>query len=497
MDDTSPPRELEVAIVGAGFGGLCMGMKLLEAGIRDFVILEKDHEVGGTWRDNTYPGAACDVQSHFYSYSFDGKPDWSRRYAGWEEIQRYILDTTARHGLRSHVRFGEAVNSARFDQAHGRWDIATRAGTRLTARHLVLATGPLHVPQIPEIPGLESFKGKVFHSARWDHGYDLDGKRVASIGTGGSAIQYCPEIAPRVSRLHVFQRTPAWVIPRDRRAYSEQQKRRYERFPWLRTLHRWRLYWTNESRLLGLLHPALVSVPRALALKMLRRQVADPALVAALTPDYTFGCKRVLISNTWYPMFNRPNVELVTHGIREVRDDCIVTDDGVERPVDCIILGTGFVVDPRIYMKDFVITGLPGHTLSDDWRDGAQAYYGVHVTGYPNLHQLVGPNTGLGHNSVIFMIEAQVHYVLESIRAVRSRGAACLNVKPQVQAGFNERLQQAFRGTVWSTGCTSWYRQADGRNFSLWPWATWRYWLRTRRVDAASYDFIRLDQRTA
>jgi cation diffusion facilitator CzcD-associated flavoprotein CzcO len=483
--------QFEVVILGAGFGGLCMGIKLLEAGIRNFVILEKGSEVGGTWRDNTYPGAACDVQSHFYSYSFDGKPDWSRRYAGWEEIQRYILDTTEKHRLRSHVRFGDAVNFARFDQANGRWDIATRTGARLKARHLVLATGPLHVPQIPEIPGLESFKGKVFHSARWDHGYDLDGKRVASIGTGGSAIQYCPEIAPRVSRLHVFQRTPAWVIPRDRRAYSEQRQRRYEKFPWLRKLHRWRLYWTNEARLLGFLHPALVAVPRALALKTLRRQVADPALVAALTPAYTFGCKRVLISNTWYPMFNRPNVELVTAGIREIREHSIVTDDGVERPVDCIVLGTGFIVDPRIYMRHFPVTGLPGHTLGADWKDGAEAYLGISVAGYPNLFQLVGPNTALGHNSIIFMIECQVNYILDCLRELRERKADYLDVSAEAQGAFNARVQQALAGTVWASGCVSWYQQADGKNFTIWPWSTWRYWLQTRRIKAADYRYSR------
>ena len=351
MNDSSPPRELEVAIVGAGFGGLCMGIKLLEAGIREFVILEKDGEVsavpGATTTTRARPATSSPTSIRTRSTA---SPTGACATQAGRKSSATSSILTARHGLRSHVRFGEAVNSARFDQANGRWDIATRSGTRLY-RAAPRQLDRLHVPQIPKIPGLESFKGKVFHSARWDHGYDLEGKRVASIGTGGSAIQYCPEIAPRVSRLHVFQRTAAWVIRRDRRCYSDRQKRRYQRFPWLRTLHRWRLYWTNESRLLGFVHPALVKVPRVLALRMLRREVADPALVAALTPDYTFGCKRVLILNTWYPMFNRPNVELVTQGIREVRDGCIVTDDGVARPVDCIILGTGFVVDPRVYMK--------------------------------------------------------------------------------------------------------------------------------------------------
>jgi cation diffusion facilitator CzcD-associated flavoprotein CzcO len=484
-------EQFEVAIVGAGFGGLCMAIRLLEEGIRDFVILEKDHEVGGTWRDNSYPGAACDVQSHFYSYSFDAKPDWSERYAGWREIQQYILDVTERHGLRSYIRFGQEVNSARFDAGTGRWSVGTAAGATIVARHVVLASGPLHVPNQPAIPGLEKFRGKVFHSARWDHDYDLAGKRVASIGTGGSAIQYCPAIAPTTQRLHVFQRSPAWVIPRDTRKYSAKARRRYARFPWLRRLHRARLYWTNESRIVGLTHPALSRLPEAIARRHLRNSIKAPALVAALTPDYTFGCKRVLISNDWYPMFNRPNVELVTAGIREVREDCIVTEDGVERPVDCIILGTGFVVDPRIYMSRFPVTGLPGHTLSEDWKDGAEAYLGISVSGYPNLHQLVGPGTALGHNSIIFMIEAQVRYVLDAMRERRRRRADWLDVRAEVQRRYNERLQGALSGTVWSTGCTSWYQQADGRNFTIWPWSTARYWLATRRVEASDYEFSR------
>lgn len=484
--------EFEVAIVGAGFGGLCMAIRLLEEGIRDFVILEKDHEVGGTWRDNSYPGAACDVQSHFYSYSFEGKADWSERYAGWREIQQYILDVTEKHQLRPFIRFGRRVSSARFDAARACWTLGTQDGGTVVAKHVVLASGPLHVPNIPPIPGLGSFKGKVFHSARWDHDYELAGKRVASIGTGGSAIQYCPAIAPAVGKLHVFQRTPAWVIPRDTRRYSPRARRRFARHSWLRKLHRHRLYWTNESRLIGLLHPSLVKVPAAIARRHMRRQLNDPAHVTALTPSYTFGCKRVLISNDWYPMFNRPNVELVTTGIREVRERSIVTEDGLERPLDCIVLGTGFVVDPRIYMQDVPVEGLPGHSLREDWKQGAEAYYGIGVTGFPNLHQLVGPSTALGHNSVIFMIEAQVHYVLECLRELRRRGADYLDVKPEAQRRFNERVQDALQGTVWSAGCASWYQQADGKIFTIWPWSTWRYWLQTRRVAAQDYEFVRV-----
>ena len=407
-----PPETFEVAIVGAGFGGLCMAIRLLQQGERRFVVLEKGDEVGGTWRDNSYPGAECDVQSHLYSYSFAGKADWSQRYAGWAEIQQYILDTTERYGVRPHVRFRQTVAGLRYDQASAHWHVALASGGTLRARHVVLATGPLHVPHLPSLPGIERFRGKVFHSAQWDHGYDLAGKRVASIGTGGSAIQYCPRIAPQVARLHVFQRTAAWVIPRDTRSYSDGARRRFARFDAWRRLHRARLYWTNESRVWPIFHPALARGLQRLARWNLRRAVGDDELARRLTPDYTIGCKRVLISNEWYPMFRRDNVELVTAGIRELREHSIVTDDGIERPVDAIILGTGFVVDPRIYMQHFPVHGLPGHELAQDWRAGAEAYYGISVAGYPNLHQLVGPNTALGHNSIIFMIEAQVRYVL-------------------------------------------------------------------------------------
>jgi cation diffusion facilitator CzcD-associated flavoprotein CzcO len=490
--DRQGAQEYEVAILGAGFGGLCMGIKLLEAGIRNFVILEKDHEVGGTWRDNSYPGAACDVQSHLYSYSFDSKADWTQRYAGWEEIQSYILETTDKHGLRPYIRFGREVNSAHFDAATARWTIGLASGDSVVAKHFVLASGPLHRPQIAKIKGLDSFEGRVFHSARWDHGYDLKGKRVVSIGTGGSAIQYCPEIAPEVEWLYVFQRTPAWVIPRDVRTYSAGARRRYARWPWWRKVHRARLYWTNESRVWPIFHPLLARALQRIAKLYIRHQVKDRKLADALTPRYTLGCKRILISNVWYPMFNRANVELVTAGIREVRAHSVVTDDGVERPADCIILGTGFIVDPRIYMQNFPVTGLPGRALGVDWKEGAEAYYGITVSGYPNLFQLVGPNTALGHNSIIFMIECQVHYIMECLGELRARKADYLDVNAAEQASFNERVQSALEGTVWSSGCVSWYQQAEGKNFTIWPWSTWRYWLQTRAVKTAHYRFVQL-----
>lgn len=483
--------EVDVAIVGAGFGGLCMAIKLIEAGRTNFVVLEKASEVGGTWRDNTYPGAACDVQSHLYSYSFAPKTDWTKRYAPWREIQDYILKVTDDYQLRPYIRFNQEVTGAHFYEEEGRWILTTRAGDTILAKHWVLASGPLHVPALPDIPGLERFKGKVFHSARWDHQYDLTGKRIASIGTGGSAVQYLPEIAPKVKQLYAYQRTPAWVIPRDERPYSALSKKLFATVPGARWLHRARLYWTNESRVWPIFNPSLARLLQKAAKAFLNHQVKDPELREKLTPDYTIGCKRVLISNVYYPTFTRPNVDLITDGIQEIREHSIVTRDGVEREVDCIILGTGFVVDPRLYMKDFPLTGRQGHTLAADWQRAPEAYLGTLVAGYPNMFQLVGPSTALGHNSIIFMIEAQVNYILDCLATLDAKGADYVDVKPAVQKAFNQRVQGAIKGSVWSTGCKSWYQTADGVNFTIWPWSTWRFWLETRSVKESDFEWVK------
>jgi cation diffusion facilitator CzcD-associated flavoprotein CzcO len=481
----------DVVIAGAGFGGLCMAIKLREAGNDNFVILEKGHDVGGTWRDNHYPGCACDVQSHMYSYSFAPKADWSKRYAPWSEIQQYILDTTAQYSIRPFCRFGQEVNSAVFDEDTGTWTVGTASGDTYICNHFVLASGPLHVPQVPKIKGLERFKGKIFHSAQWQHDYDLRDKNVVSIGTGGSAIQYCPEIAPDVKQLYVMQRSPAWVIPRDERQYNRVDKALFKNVPGARLLHRYRLYWSNESRVWPIFNPSIAKALSTLAKAFIRLQVKDSEIAKKLTPDYVIGCKRVLISNKYFPMFNRDNVELVTDGIAEIKENSIVTNDGKERPADCIILGTGFIVDPRIYMKDFAVVGMGGRDLREDWKDCAEAYYGTSASGYPNLWQLVGPNAGLGHNSIIFMIEAQVHYILESMKLLKKQNAAYMDVKPSVQREFNEGLQKCSKKSVWSTGCQSWYQDGSGRNFAVWPKSTWRFWLETVRVKAGDYRFYK------
>jgi len=483
-------RRVDAAIVGAGFGGLCMAIKLKEAGITDFVILEKGDDVGGTWRDNTYPGAACDVQSHLYSFSFAGNSDWSMRYPGWKEIQDYIQNTTDKFEIRPYVQYNSEVTAAEFNEKNGRWLVTLVDGSQVDTQHFIMATGPLHVPSIPEIPGLKKFKGKQFHSANWDHEFDLNNKSVVSIGTGGSAIQYLPEIAPKVKKLSVFQRTPAWVLPRDMRSYSKLDKSLFKRFPLMRKLHRLRLYSTNESRVLPILHPKLIKPFQFLAHSFLKFQIKDKKLREKLTPDYTIGCKRILISNKYYPTFIRDNVDLVTDGIKEIKEYSVIDRNGKEHPADAIIFGTGFITDPRIYMKDFKLTGLQGRDLRQDWKDGAEAYYGISVNGYPNMFQLVGPNTGLGHNSVIFMIENQVEYVVNCIKTMSKKGAKYMDINATVQKEFNDDIQEKLKGTVWTSGCQSWYQQADGRNMALWPGTTVRYQRELRNVDYAVYDWV-------
>ena len=481
------PRKTGMVIIGSGFGGLAMAIRLLQTGYTDFMILEKASEVGGTWRENQYPGAACDVQSHMYSFSFAPKTDWSKRYANCHEIHDYILETTEKFALRQYCQFNHEVTGAYYQEERAQWRIDIKDNSPIFAQFVVLASGPLHVPQIPHIKGIEKFDGKIFHSAQWDHNYNLKGKVVASIGTGGSAIQYVPEIAADVKNLYVFQRTAAWVIPRDERKYFNLDKKLFEKFPLIRKLHRARLYWSNESRVVPILRPEMMKYGQKLAEAFIRFQVKDKQTAKKLTPDYVMGCKRILISNKYYPTFNRKNVELITDGIQEVTENSIISTDGKERKIDCIIYGTGFITDPRIYMKDFPCKGARGHDLMNDWKDGAESYYGILTKGFPNLFQLVGPNTGLGHNSIIFMIEAQVDYILKALKMMKKHHMDSIEVKAEVQDEFNKKLQKDLKNTVWSSGCNSWYTNAEGKNFALWSGYTWKYWLETQKLDRHAF----------
>ena len=483
-----------IAIIGAGFGGLAMAIRLLESNIQDFIILEKASEIGGTWRENQYPGAACDVQSHLYSLSFSPKTDWSKRYAEAPEIYQYMQTLTTQHQLQSYIRFNTEVSSARYLENKCIWELKLNQTEILTAQFVIFASGPLHVPQIPYIAGIEKFTGKVFHSSQWDHNYDLNNKNVASIGTGGSAIQYIPEIAEKVKQLYVLQRTAAWVIPRDERRYLPIEKRLFDRFDWFRKIHRARLYWTNESRVVPIMKPQVMKYAQKLAEAYIRHQVKDSATAEKLVPNYIMGCKRILVSNKYYPSFNRKNVELITDDILELTEDSIITQDGKKRAIDCLIYGTGFVTDPRIYLKSFSCTGLNHIELTEAWKNGAESYYGISTKGFPNLFQLLGPNTVLGHNSVIFMIESQVNYILQLIEMTQKTQSQAIVVKADTQDQFNQHLQSQFTNTIWQSGCVSWYQQEDGKNFSLWPTYTWKYWLKTRKVNPADYRFLNSKQ---
>ena len=480
----------QVAIIGAGFGGLAMAIRLLQRNIQNFVILEKSNEVGGTWRENQYPGAACDVQSHLYSLSFAPKTDWSKRYAEAPEIFQYIQDVVQQFNLREYCQFNSEVVHTEYHEKDCVWHVALKDGRQLSCQYLVFASGPLHVPQIPHIKGIEKFQGKVFHSSQWDHQYNLNSKVVASIGTGGSAIQYIPEIAPQVKQLYVMQRTAAWVIPRDERKYLNIEKKLFKQADWFRKLHRARLYWSNESRAIPIMQPSVMKYTQKLAEAFIRFQVKDKQLAQKLTPDYIMGCKRILVSNKYFPTFNRDNVELVTDAIQELTADSIITKDGKMRKIDCLIYGTGFITDPRIYLQPFSCIGEHGVELKQAWKDGAESYYGISHKGFPNLFQLLGPNTVLAHNSVIFMIESQVDYILQMMDLVAQSQSNAIVVKDQVQDQFNHDVQDMLNNTVWQSGCVSWYQQDGGKNFALWPTYTWKYWLKTKSLHPSDFRLI-------
>jgi cation diffusion facilitator CzcD-associated flavoprotein CzcO len=478
-----------LVIVGSGFAGICMAVKLKEAGYHDFVILEKAGELGGTWRDNTYPGCACDVPSHMYSYSYELNPDWSRMFAPREEIQDYLRACAAKYGITPHLRYGKDVVALEYDDGRRDWTVTTQDGEVLRTNAVVSGIGALHIPKFPEIVGRESFAGPAFHSAEWDHSADLTGKRVAVIGTGASAVQFIPQLAPAARHLTVFQRTPPWIHPKPDFAFSPAA-RRLLRLPGAARTLRGGIYWALESRALGFaVDPRLMKGHERLALRHLEAQVPDPVLRRALTPDYVIGCKRILISSDYYPALTRPNVSLVTEAITEIRERSIVDAAGVEHEADAIVYGTGFkVVDA---LTDRHITGRDGLSVQDAWKGGVEAYHGITASGFPNLFFLLGPNTGLGHNSVVFMIESQVRYVIECLRLLSRTGARALDVRPRAQRGYNDRLRARLDPLVWSAGgCRSWYLDEHGVNRTLWPGFTFEYWARTRKVKPGAYELI-------
>src|SRR6266508_721998 len=479
-DDSS---HLRVAIVGAGFGGLGAAIRLKQEGIDDFLVFERAGDVGGTWWDNSYPGCACDVPSHLYSFSFAPNPRWSRSFSAQPEIWAYLRDCARRFGILPHLRLGHEVLRAGWDDGPQHWRVETSGGT-WTADVLVAASGPLSQPKVPALPGLDGFEGTVFHSARWDHDHDLTGRQVAVVGTGASAIQFVPEIQPRVGRLRIFQRTAPWVLPRRDRALTGAERWLFRTVPATQRLARSSIYWTRESWTLGFLHPRAMRLPQRVARRHLRTAIPDPALRARLTPDYTLGCKRVLLSNDYLPALARPNVEVVTAGIREVRPHGILTDNGVEHPADTIIFGTGFHVSDS--PVGALVRGRDGRTLAEAWEGSPKAFLGTTVAGFPNLFLLLGPNTGVGSTSVILMIEAQVEYLLRVLGIMRDAGVAEVEPRPEAQRAFVADVDARVRPTVWSAGgCASWYIVRTGRISAIWPGFAWAYRRRTRRFDPA------------
>jgi cation diffusion facilitator CzcD-associated flavoprotein CzcO len=476
----------EVAIVGAGFGGLGMAIKLKQEGIDDFALFERGDDVGGTWWANSYPGAQCDVPSNLYSFSFAPNPDWTRAYPLRDEIQAYLRDCAERYGVVPHLRLGCELLDATWIPGGQRWELETSEGP-VAARVLVAAPGLLSEPFTPAIPGMERFEGNAFHTARWDHGDDLTGKRVAVIGTGASAVQVVPAIQPRVSRLTLFQRTPPWVAPHMDHEVSPRMRATYRRLPALQRLSRGTIYSLIELALApGMTRDTRLLKPAETIVRLhMRRQVADPELRRRLTPGYQFGCKRIVFSNDWYPALQAPNVDVVTSGITELRERSIVDLEGVEHPIDTLILATGFTpaelpIAERIHGRD-------GRSLADVWDGSPRAYLGTTVAGFPNLMLLYGPNLNLGHTSIVYMLESQLAYAMDALRTTRARGAAQFEVRPEAQAAYNEEIQDRLAGTVWSTGCSSWYIDRNGRNSIQWPGYTFEYRRRTRRFDAEAY----------
>ena len=471
--DETLTRHVHIAILGTGFSGLGIAIRLKQSGREDFVVLEKASGIGGTWRDNTYPGCACDIPSHLYSFSFALNPRWSRAYSPQSEICSYLRRCARRFGIIPHIQWNCELLDAAWDDNERLWHITTSQGP-LNADILILGNGPLSEPSLPAIPGIERFEGTLFHSARWNHDYDLTGKRVAVIGTGASAIQFIPKIQPLVGHLTLFQRTPPWVLPRMDHAIPAWQQALFSILPIAQRFMRSRIYWYNELTVLGFTYrPALVENDMKRARGHLLRQVPDAVLRAKLTPNYTMGCKRILLSDDFYPALTQPNVEVITEHIREVRAHSIITEDGSEHEIDAIICATGFhVTDARL---PHYIHGRVMHSLAEDWQPDPCAYLGTTVSGFPNLFLLVGPNTGLGHNSMIFMIEAQLSYILDCLHTMECRNLQSVEVQPEIQEAFNEELQERMEGTVWTSGCASWYLDAAGRNTTIWPGFTFEF----------------------
>lgn len=504
----------KIAIIGTGFSGLGMGIKLKEAGYDNFVILEQSDDVGGTWHENHYPGCACDVQSALYSFSFEQNPDWTRMFARQREIQAYLRGCAEKYDLMKHVRLNTHVAGAHFDEKNQSWTVETcdspklwaymqnkglNPGDKLNRKDedlpefssfkadvVVSGMGGLSTPAYPNIKGIETFTGKSFHSQDWDHSYDFKGKRVAVIGTGASAIQFVPEVAKEAGHLDLYQRTPPWIVPKPDREIRPLERMMFRKFPQTLNALRQSIYWMLEARVLGFVgNPRILKIGELQARRHIRNQIKGRELRKKVTPEFHFGCKRVLISNNYYPALAQDNVDVLTDGIREVHGNVIVDNNGHEREVDCIIYGTGFKAQDPIPAG--MVYGRNGQDLLDAWKGGAEAYKGSAIAGFPNFFMLMGPNTGLGHSSMVYMIESQIQYVLDALKKMEKHGWKSVEVKKEAQSQYNASIHAKLGDSVWQTGCKSWYVNENGKNTTLWPGFTWQFRQQTRRFDAGQY----------
>lgn len=479
----------DIAIIGTGFGGLGMAIQLKQAGHDDFIILEKGASSGGCWRENSYPGAACDVPSLLYSFSFEPKTDWTRTYAPQPEIEAYLQHCENKYQLSNKIQFNTEVVNAVFDAEVGRWLLTTASGQQISARIFISACGQLSQPAIPQLKGIEDFSGKVMHSARWDHEYNLKGKKVVVIGTGASAIQFVPEIAKEVESLHVLQRSAPYILPKPDRAYSAKEQQKFKSSPLWQRLCRLGIYLTHESRALGFTQfPQLMRASQAKCARYMKKTIKDPELRKKFTPDYDIGCKRVLISNNYYPAFTQANVSLETEAIDCITNQGVRLKDGREIKADTLIYGTGFKATE--FLTPMTVTGLRGKTLNQEWHKGAEAYLGITVKDFPNFFMLYGPNTNLGHSSIVYMLESQIHYILNAVDILTRDNLKYLSIKDQTQVQFNQRVQNKLSNTVWENNCNSWYKNSDGKNTVNWPDFTFKYRSQTRQLNLNDYHLV-------
>jgi cation diffusion facilitator CzcD-associated flavoprotein CzcO len=482
---TSARRSPSVVIIGAGFGGVAAAIELKRNGIGDIRILERAPDLGGTWYHNSYPGAACDVPSHLYSFSYAQRRDWSRLCSPQQEIHDYLRDVANVNGIDRLIEPGSKVESCAWEEQLSRWRIQTTQGRSYEADAIVLATGQLHQPALPRIEGIESFAGHSFHSAKWDHDYPLSGKRVAVVGTGASAVQFIPEIAEQVAHLTVFQRTGNWFLPRKNRQYPAIVKAVIERVPGVQAFRRRYMFQYCEGLTVAIRHPRTVGrLAHARSAGFMRSQLKDPELRRKAWPDYTFGCKRILFSSQYLPALARPNVELVTDAIARVTPEGIVTADGTEHELDCIVWGTGFRTND--FMFPMKVAGRDGSDLRTSWAGGAHAHLGITVPGFPNMFIMYGPNTNTSGGSIIVYLEAQASYLRQALQLLRDRSAGAIEVRPEVEAASDRALQSRFAGTAW-TQCDSWYRDERGRIVANWPGYMREYLEQTRRIDPGDF----------